>query len=202
MFTGIVEKIGTIKSARYASGIWKLGIASEELSKELKPGESVSVNGVCLTVTEAKGPLFFVDVTKETYSKTNLGSLKASDTVNLERALKLSDRLSGHLVSGHIDSTGTIKGLSRAPDAVKFTIAYPVSMAKYIVGRGSVAVDGISLTVSGLARDSFTVNAIPFTLNGSILGRKKIGDKVNLEFDLIGKYAERLISGEGFVSCN
>ncbi len=202
MFTGIVEEIGSVKSARFVSGLLKLEITSKELSRELKPGESVCVNGACLTVTGAKGPSFFVDITKETYSKTNLGALKASDPVNLERALKVSDRLSGHLVSGHVDSTGTIKGISRAFDAVKFTIVYPLSMSRYIIGKGSVTVDGISLTVSGLVRDSFTVNAIPFTLKGSTLGRKKIGDRVNLEFDMIGKYTEKMIAGKGFVSCN
>jgi len=198
MFTGIIEETGTVKSIRINGNLLKIGINSKNLVKELRLGESVCVNGACLTVTDIEKSSFLVDVLPETASKTNLGSLKISENVNLERALKVSDRLSGHIVSGHVDVTGTIKGVSRSMDSIKLTVAYPRSLNNYIVNRGSITIDGISLTVSGIARDSFTVNVIPYTIKTTTIGKKKIGDRVNLETDILGKYVEKMFVAPGF----
>ncbi|MEK7377207.1 MAG: riboflavin synthase [Candidatus Margulisiibacteriota bacterium] len=197
MFTGIIEEIGAVKSIRINGNLLKIGINSKHLVKDLRLGESVCVNGACLTVTDIEKSSFLVDVSRETALKTNLGSLKISENVNLERALKVSDRLSGHIVSGHVDATGTIKSISRSLDAIKITVACPRSLNNYIVNKGSITIDGISLTVSSVALDSFTVNVIPYTINATTIGKKKIADKVNLESDIIGKYVEKMIALPG-----
>ena len=198
MFTGIIEETGTVKSIRINGNLLKIAINSKNLVKDLKLGESVCVNGACLTVTDIEKSSFLVDVLPETASKTNLGSLKISENVNLERALKVSDRFSGHIVSGHVDATGTIKSITRCLDSIKMTVAYPRSLSNYIVDKGSITLDGISLTVSSLAHDSFTVNVIPYTIKTTTVGKKKIGDKVNLEGDILGKYVEKLFAAPGF----
>ena len=197
MFTGIIEETGTVKSIRINGNLLKLGINSKNLVKDLRLGESVCVNGACLTVTDIEKSSFLVDVSQETVSKTNLGNLKISETVNLERALKASDRFSGHIVSGHVDATGTIKSISRSSDSLKMIISYPSSLFNYIVSKGSITIDGISLTVSSMNRDCFTVNIIPYTVKATTIAKKKVGDRVNLESDIIGKYVEKMISIPG-----
>ncbi len=156
-------------------------------------GDSVSVNGVCLTVTKPAGDISF-DISPETMRRTNLGELKIGDRVNLERALRLSDRLGGHIVTGHVDGVGTIRGKSPVGEYIFYTFESPAEILKYIVKKGSIAVDGISLTVVELDSSSFSVAIIPHTLTATNISDKRVGDKVNLEVDIIGKYVEKFLS--------
>ncbi|MDA8234481.1 MAG: riboflavin synthase [Clostridia bacterium] len=194
MFTGIVEELGTIKSINKTGKSARLTIEGQVVLGDVKLGDSIAVNGVCLTVTEFDTKTFAVDVMAETLAKSNIGLLKPGSRVNLERALRLSDRLGGHLVSGHIDGIGAITGQERVEIAVVTEIKAPPQVMKYIVPKGSVAIDGISLTVVDHTEDTFRVSLIPHTAKLTSLGFKKIGDVVNLEGDVIGKYVERLIS--------
>ena len=157
-------------------------------------GDSVAVNGTCLTVSSFDNKIFNADVTQETLNRTNLGSLKNGSKVNLERAMTLSGRFGGHIVSGHIDGVGSIKSMKKDDNAIILTIEVPKNLMKYIVEKGSVAVDGISLTVAGLTDNTFSIAVIPHTLKETVLYYKKEGDKVNIENDVIGKYVERLLT--------
>jgi len=192
MFTGLIENIGTVSSIKRAGGGLKISICSES-AMELQIGESVSINGACLTVVETSRDIAF-EVSPETLRNTNLGELKVNDKVNIERALRLSDRLGGHLVTGHIDSIGVIIDKRQEGDYTFYTFGATPKILKYIVKKGSIAVDGISLTVIGLDMKSFTVAIIPHTLTATNIGSKGIGDKVNLEVDIIGKYVEKFVS--------
>ncbi len=196
MFTGIVEELGRLRGLKKGSKSALLEIAAREVLQDVKLGDSIAVNGVCLTVTGFTKDWFTADVMAETLGKTNLGSLRPGDRVNLERALRLSDRLGGHLVSGHIDGVGTIIGQQVVDIAVVTEIEAPPQVLKYVVGKGSVAIDGISLTVVEVTSRGFTVSLIPHTAKLTTLGFKKIGDRVNLEGDVIGKYVERLLHFE------
>jgi len=191
MFTGLVEIQGTVTSVRETgSGI---GLSLKPMSDyELLPGDSVAVNGVCLTVTKHNGDISF-DVSPETMRSTNLGQLKNGDGVNLERALRLSDRLGGHIVSGHVDNTGSIREIRKSGEYTFYTFDAPKDILKYVVKKGSIAIDGISLTVVDLDRTSFSVAIIPHTLTATTIGQKRVGDRVNLEVDIIGKYVEKLL---------
>ena len=157
-------------------------------------GDSVAVNGTCLTVSNFDNKIFNADVTQETLNRTNLGSLKNGSKVNLERAMTLSGRFGGHIVSGHIDGVGSIKSMKKDDNAIILTIEVPKHLMKYIVEKGSVAVDGISLTVASLTDNTFSIFLIPHTLKETVLYYKKEGDKVNIENDVIGKYVERLLT--------
>ena len=159
----------------------------------IKLGDSIAVNGVCLTVTEFTSNTFIIDVMAETLKRTNLGQLRPSDRVNLERALRLGDRLGGHLVSGHIDGVGTILREEKQDIARILEISGPPSVLRYTLEKGSIAIDGISLTLVGVTDHSFTVSLIPHTAGLTTLGYKKVGDTVNLEADIIGKYVEKLL---------
>lgn len=192
MFTGLIEKVGKITSLRKTGGGVKLFVKPEP-DMELQIGESVSVNGVCLTVTESGKDIAF-DISPETMRSTNLGELKINDKVNLERPLRLSDRLGGHIVTGHVDGIGLIIDKRQEGEYTFYTFEAPVEILKYIVIKGSVAVDGISLTVIGLDSRSFSVAIIPHTLAVTNIGDKGISDKVNLEVDIIGKYVEKFMS--------
>ncbi|MDA8211164.1 MAG: riboflavin synthase [Clostridia bacterium] len=196
MFTGIVEELGRLRGLKKGSKSALLEIAAREVLQDVKLGDSIAVNGVCLTVTGFTKDWFTADVMAETLGKTNLGSLRPGDRVNLERALRLSGRLGGHLVSGHIDGVGTIIGQQVVDIAVVTEIEAPPQVLKYVVGKGSVAIDGISLTVVEVTSRGFTVSLIPHTAKLTTLGFKKIGDRVNLEGDVIGKYVERLLHFE------
>lgn len=193
MFTGLVEEMGTLLRVEGGSDFLRLVIRAEKIMADLKVGDSVAVNGVCLTVTNLGGNFFHADVMAETMRKTNLGSLKPGDGVNLERALRLSDRLGGHLVSGHIDGVGTIVRQEREGIAVVTEIEAPREVLRYLVPKGSVAVDGISLTVVDVKEGAFTVSLIPHTIKSTTLQFKKRGDVVNLEADLIAKYVEKFL---------
>ncbi|MDF9408135.1 riboflavin synthase [Pelotomaculum isophthalicicum JI] len=192
MFTGIVEELGTLKEIKRGAASAQLTIRAEKVLEDARIGDSIAVNGVCLTVVHLLPQEFTVDVMAETLSKTNLGALNSGDRVNLERALRLGDRLGGHIVSGHIDGVGTITRLEKHDIATLITIRAPHEVMRYIIKKGSVAIDGISLTVVDLQADSFQVSLIPHTAHATALGLKKAGASVNLEGDVIGKYIERL----------
>ena len=192
MFTGLIENIGTVSSIKRAGGGLKISIYPESVI-ELQIGDSVSINGACLTVVETGRDIAF-EISPETLRNTNLGELRVNDKVNIERALRLSDRLGGHLVTGHIDSIGVIIDKRQEGEYTFYTFEAPPEILKYTVKKGSIAVDGISLTVIGLDMKSFTVAIIPHTLTATNIGSKGIGDKVNLEVDIIGKYVEKFVS--------
>jgi riboflavin synthase len=195
MFTGIILELGKVISVEKIAQGAKLKIFSEKLIKDSQIGDSIAVNGVCLTVTEidrTKKALSF-DVSYETLKKTTLGELKKDSPVNLESALTLNTKLGGHLVSGHVDGVGVIKKVEKTGDYIKIEIEAPQEVLRYCVPKGSIAVDGISLTVVDLFTNSFSVVIIPHTLKMTTLGFKNVGDSVNLEPDIIAKYVERLI---------
>lgn len=193
MFTGLVETIGALKTLKRHDKELHLVIeAPAPWAPALETGESVAVNGACLTVAEIKGSRgFAAHASAETSAKTTLGRLAAGERLNLERALGLGGRLGGHLVSGHIDGLGQIKTRVSAGESLVFSVAYPGRLAEGLIPKGSVAVDGVSLTINELGPDSFTFNLIPHSAGQTTLGFKKVGDYVNLETDLIGKYVGR-----------
>lgn len=197
MFTGIIEEIGTVKNIVKGSRSIKLAIAAKKVLENTNLGDSIAVNGVCLTVTALGRDGFTADVMPESMSKTNMGALKPGDRVNLERALTLASRLGGHIVSGHIDGTGEIIAMEKDDNAVRVTLTSVPKVMKYIVPEGSVALDGVSLTVAQLGENDFTVSLIPHTAQVTTLLDKKVGDRLNIENDVVGKYVERLLSFSG-----
>lgn len=190
MFTGIIEETGTILSA----GNGKIRIAAQKVLDGTKTGDSIAVNGVCLTVTEMTSCGFTADVMPETLSRSNLGSLKKGGCVNLERAMAADGRFGGHFVSGHIDGTGTILKMQNDGNAVWVYISAPRPILNLIIEKGSVAIDGISLTVAKIDEKEFAVSVIPHTGEETTLLNKKPGDIVNLENDVVGKYVQKLMS--------
>jgi riboflavin synthase len=194
MFTGLIEQIGTIKAIRNAGHSAQIDIAAEW--SDLVLGESIAVNGSCLTVARMLAGGFSADLSRETISKTSFSEIKAGAPVNLERALKAGDRFGGHFVSGHIDCAAKITKIIRRPDGTEIKISTGTGHSKYIVDRGSVAVDGISLTVSRKEPDGFWTAVIPHTLEHTNLKYQKTGDRVNLEFDMMVKYTESIIKGK------
>ena len=193
LFTGIVEETGKIKSINKGDKAVVLKIGCKEVLSDAKLGDSISVNGICLTVTNLDNGNFSADVMPETMKATSLSELSVGSAVNLERAVQPTGRLGGHIVSGHVDGTGTIKNTFREGNAVIIKIAASNEILKYIIKKGSIAVDGISLTVQDLTREDFTVSIIPHTMKNTVLPNKKSGDKVNLENDVLGKYVEKLL---------
>ncbi|MGI6712550.1 MAG: riboflavin synthase [Bacillota bacterium] len=196
MFTGLVEELGAVVSLVKGAKSAKLTISASKVLDDVKIGDSIAVSGVCLTVTTYGNGHFQADVMAETLDKSNLGQLKIGEKVNLERALCLGDRLGGHLVSGHIDGVGTIKSQKVTDIAVVTKVQAPPELLKYVIRKGSIAVDGISLTIVDVDIDQFTVSLIPHTAKVTTLGYKSIGDKVNIETDVIGKYVEKLLNFE------
>ncbi len=192
MFTGIVEEIGIIKGINKGAESASITIGAKNILEDVKLGDSIATNGVCLTVTHFTKDSFTVDVMPETMRKSSLSNISIGSKVNLERALKLSDRLGGHIVSGHIDGTGVIKEFKKEDNAVWISIEAHEEILKYIINKGSIAIDGVSLTVAYVDKKMFKVSIIPHTGEETTLLNKKIGDKVNLECDLIEKYVERL----------
>lgn len=194
IFTGIVEETGKIESVANGNKSAIITIIADKVLKGTKIGDSIAVNGVCLTVTSISGNKFTADVMAETIRRSSLGTLKHGSKVNLERAIAADGRFGGHIVSGHIDGTGVIRSLEREDNAVWVEIETPDKLLKYIVEKGSIAIDGISLTVASLTDDSFSVSVIPHTGEETTLLAKKPGDIVNLENDIVGKYVERLMN--------
>lgn len=193
MFTGIVEETGKIVKIENGSKSSRLTVKGNKIFSDLKQGDSVAVNGVCLTVTEFSEGLFSADIMNETLSRSNLGGLKQGSLVNLERAMIADGRFGGHIVSGHIDGTGMIAKIIRDDIAVWYTISADKKIMKYIIEKGSVTIDGISLTVAKVTNNDFSVSVIPHTAKETILGMKKVGDTVNLENDIVGKYIEHFL---------
>jgi len=194
VFTGIIEEIGKITGIHKGDKSSKLTIQGNTIFEDLKLGDSVGVNGVCLTVTAFQNKSFIADVMSETLARSDLGELKPGSAVNLERAMSAKGRFGGHMVSGHIDGTGTIVNMQKEDNAVWIKISTTNKILRGIVEKGSVAIDGISLTVAKLDKNSFSVSVIPHTGNETTLLTKKTGDVVNLENDIIGKYIERFLS--------
>lgn len=194
MFTGIIEEIGTIKSINSNGISSQLCINANKILEDTKIGDSIAVNGVCLTVTSIKLNLFTADVMAETLRRSNLGSLIPQSKVNLERAMPANGRFGGHIVSGHIDGTGTIVETKPEGNAVWIKINCSDNLLKYIIHKGSITIDGISLTVAKVTDSDFSVSIIPHTAANTTLLQKKSGDVVNLENDVVGKYIEKLLS--------
>ncbi len=197
MFTGIVEEMGVVKALEKSLAGARLILLAQTIMDDLATGASVSVNGACLTVVARSEQEFSVDLSPETLSVTTLGTLTAGMPVNLERAMKLNERIGGHLVAGHVDGVGTVR--SRQPDgnAILLTIEAPLELMRYCVPKGSVTIDGISMTVNEVGDRTFRLAVVPHTAKVTTLGLMKEGDQVNLESDLIGKYVERLLQERG-----
>lgn len=193
MFTGLVEHMGTIVGIGKKGNAFQLTIDSHFDLTSNDIGASVAVDGVCLTVVKVEGHRFTVDVSPETLGRTTLEERKHGDLVNLERALRLSDRLGGHLVSGHIDGVGVVKDISREENAIIFTFSTSPAVARYIVVKGSVALDGMSLTVNDVHNTDFSASIIPHTASITTIGKRKIGERINIETDIIGKYVEKFM---------
>lgn len=193
MFTGIVEELGAIRAVRRGAASAVLSIGAAEVLSDLKIGDSVAVNGVCLTVTSLDDGGFTADVMHETLNRSSLGALAPGGRVNLERAMPANGRFGGHIVSGHIDGTGKIASVRPDDNALWYTISAAPELLRYIVEKGSITIDGISLTVAAVDEVSFSVSLIPHTAAVTTLGKKRAGDIVNLETDIIGKYVEKLL---------
>ena len=193
MFTGIVEELGTIRAVRRGTASAVLSIGASEVLSDLKIGDSVAVNGVCLTATSFSPTGFTADVMHETLNRSSLGALTVGSRVNLERAMAADGRFGGHIVSGHIDGTGTITAIRPDDNAVWYTVAASPELLRYIVEKGSITIDGISLTVADVTEHDFSISAIPHTVAQTVLRERHEGDTVNLECDIIGKYVEKLL---------
>lgn len=194
MFTGIVEEIGAVKSISRGHHSAVITVSAKKVLQGTVPGDSIAVNGICLTVTSLGPGWFTADVMHETLNRSSLSDAAAGTFVNLERAMTAGGRFGGHIVSGHVDGTGVIREIRRDDNAVWFTVSAPGNIMKYIVEKGSVAIDGISLTVAAVRDGSFDVSVIPHTLGLTVLGDRCRGDVVNLENDIIGKYVEKLMN--------
>ena len=192
MFTGIIEEIGTVRRIEHGAKGARLTIQANTVLKDTRIGDSIATNGVCLTVVSMTGDSFSADVMAESLRRSSLGTLQGGSPVNLERAMAANGRFGGHIVSGHIDGTGTIASQKREDNAVWVKIKTPAPLLRYIVEKGSIAIDGVSLTVAAVTDTDFSVSIIPHTGAQTILLGKKPGDPVNLECDVIGKYVEKL----------
>ena len=194
MFTGIIEELGRVVAVERRGGQTRLAISALQVSASLELGDSVAVSGACLTVAQVGDGRFSVALTRETIERTTLGQLKPGTQVNLELALSLGDRLGGHLMAGHVDGVGEIANLRREGDTARLEVSYPPGLSAYLTPRGSVAVDGVSLTVVELGTEQFSVALVEHTLQHTTLGSMQQGDRVNLEADLIARYLERLLT--------
>lgn len=194
MFTGLIEEVGVLRGVSTGGEVMVLKIGASVIMDDLKIGDSVSVNGVCLTATTVGDHTFTVDVMPQTYRNTNLKELRAGSKMNLERAMASGGRFGGHIVQGHADGTGVIKSVKRDQNAVVFEVSPDhKSLFKYIIPKGSITIDGISLTVVNTSASSFTVSIIPHTLGETVLEHKRGGDSVNIECDVLGKYVDHLL---------
>lgn len=193
MFTGLVEEVGRLRARENFHGGARLVISAERVLEDVEIGDSIAVNGVCLTVTGVAAGSFSAGVAPETLRKSNLGALAPGDSLNLERALSLGGRLGGHLVSGHVDATGTLVRRYTEGNAIMMLFEIPAGLSRYLVPKGSIAIDGVSLTIAELNGGRVTVSLIPHSASRTTLGGKKTGDRVNVEVDLIGKYVEKML---------
>ncbi|MBO5558136.1 riboflavin synthase [Ruminococcus sp.] len=193
MFTGLIEEVGTVCEVHKSGSQSFIRIAAKKVLEGTKVGDSIAVNGVCLTVTEHDGNVFRADVMNETLMRSSLGSLKAGSKADLERAMPADGRFGGHIVSGHIDGTGVISAIQKDGIAVRYTVSAESRLLRYIAEKGSVAIDGISLTVASVNDSSFSVSVIPHTAENTVLPLRKVGDTVNIETDVIAKYIEKLL---------
>jgi len=193
VFTGIVEGMGRVIKVDREGELMRLTVAPPAALTDMAVGDSICLNGACLTVVNRVEGDFQVEISAETLGRTNLGSLNPNDKVNLERALRLSDRLGGHLVTGHVDGKGYISELINKGGSKVMAIKVPQEISSYLVEKGSVAVEGVSLTISGIRADEFEVTIIPYTAHNTTLGEKRVGDLVNIEVDIIGKYVKRFL---------
>ena len=195
MFTGIIQGFGTVVEKRAAGGGAVLALEADFDITDPEEGESIAVNGACLTARNITGNRFLADVSPESLSRTGMGSLTVGSKVNLERALRLSDRLGGHIVSGHIDGLATVEERRSTGDFTLFIFSLDPGLTKYVIEKGSVTINGVSLTVNSCEHSRFSVSIIPHTLSSTTLGELKQGGKVNIEVDIIGKYVEKLLGG-------
>jgi riboflavin synthase len=197
MFTGIIQAVGNIASLEQRGGDMRLGVNSGKLPMaDVNPGDSIAVSGVCLTVIEKSAHGFHADVSGETLKRTVIGKLSVSDAVNLEKALTLETRLGGHLVSGHVDGFGTVTARREDSRSVQFSVQAPDELARYIATKGSICVDGVSLTVNAVDGAVFELNIVPHTLSETTMQKYQAGQQVNLEVDLVARYLERLLQGD------
>ena len=196
MFTGIVEEMGTLKAIRKGPHSAVLEIQAKVVLEDIHLGDSIAVNGVCLTATSYSPTGFTADVMHETLNRSALATLRPGSRVNLERAMAANGRFGGHIVAGHVDGVGTVQRITRDDNAIWYTIAAGPEILRYVVEKGSITIDGISLTVASVETDRFSVSLIPHTAAVTTLGRKRVGDVVNLETDIIGKYVEKLLRPE------
>jgi riboflavin synthase len=197
MFTGIVEDVGTVKEIKTRAKEVLFTIGTKTIAmKEIKLGESIAINGTCLTVTSIGNRTFTVEASHETLKRTNLSNLKRRNKVNLERSLKLGERLGGHIVNGHVDGVGKVESVQGRGKSIEIWFSLPKGLSRYVVEKGSIAVDGVSLTVNAVNGDMFSVNIIPYTQEATIFGKIKSGVSVNIECDIIGKYVEKSMLGK------
>ena len=194
MFTGLVETVGRVRSIKRGAASSVLSIEAPAIMQDVRIGDSIATNGVCLTATRVDDAGFCADVMHETLQRSSLGALNAGSAVNLERAMPANGRFGGHIVSGHIDGTGRIASTRRDDVAVWYDIEASEAITRYVVEKGSIAIDGVSLTVARVSENGFSISMIPHTADVTALGRKRTGDIVNLECDIIGKYVEKLLS--------
>jgi len=194
MFTGIIEDIGTIIAIDKMSGRRDFSIRTSLSAAEIREGDSIAVDGVCLTVTGLEREAFHADASLETLNVTTLDGKSVNDRVNLERAMRADSRLGGHIVMGHVDGVGRIEAIKKAGDSIAYTIGVPKETARYIVRKGSITVDGISLTVNEQSDTTFTVNIIPYTASKTTIGLKVQGDTINIETDILGRYVEKFMT--------
>jgi riboflavin synthase len=196
MFTGIIQEVGRVAKMRTVGGGVHITVEAPGALKELKVNDSISIGGVCQTVIDRGETTFTVEAVEETLRKTTLGELKASSRVNIELPMKLDDRIGGHLVQGHVDGVGIVKSVKEIESSWLITIVIPKEFMRYIIPVGSIAVDGVSLTVASMEENEVVVSIIPHTMERTTFGELRKGSRVNLECDLIGKYIERLLLGE------
>jgi riboflavin synthase len=194
MFTGIIQGLGTVVEKRPAGGGMVFCLEADFDLIDPEEGESIAINGACLTARDIQGRRFLVDVSPESLTRTGLGMLEVGSRVNMERALRLADRLGGHLVSGHVDTLGRVEERKAVGDFTLFTFSLDAGLAKYVIEKGSITIDGVSLTVNSCSGNRFSVSIIPHTLAITALGKLQQGSRVNLEVDIIGKYVEKLLS--------
>jgi len=200
MFTGLVEELGKVRAVARGAHSIRLSVGGEKVLTDVKIGDSIAVDGACLTVVEFTASTFTVDVMPETYDRTTLALRKAGDSVNLERTLRVGDRMGGHIVSGHVDAIGTLVSVTPRDNANILHIRFPENLGAFVIPQGSVAVDGVSLTIVDCGKDWFEVSLIPHTWDVTVLSSKKAGDRVNVETDVLGKYIHRMLQTDGRVS--